>query len=74
MNNINYKEYKSWNGYTFDDDEFIEKSGFVEIRSFNFQEKDEEFNVCIGKIGNDFYYYKDNYGKIWADDLGKINE
>lgn len=70
--NIDFKSFKSWNGYTLKESEFVEKTGFVEIRSFNFQTKDNEYNVTIGKIGDEIWYYKDNYGDIWYDDIGKV--
>jgi hypothetical protein len=69
---IDFKSFETWSGYTFEEWEFIKKTGFVEIRSFSFETRDDIYGVVIGKIGNDVYYYKDNYGKIWYDDFGKV--
>lgn len=70
--NINYKEFESWDGFQFEELEFLKKTGFVELKSFNCDTRDEDRNVCIGKIGNEVWYYREVYGRIWHDDFGRI--
>lgn len=70
--NIDYKEFTSWNGYTVEEFEFLEKTGFVESRVFAFETRDDYFEVHIGKIGDEVWYYQDDFGKIWIDNIGKV--
>ena len=70
--NIDPKTFKSYDGYKFDESEFIEKTGFKVIKEFSISCRDDDYNFAIGKIDGELYWYQSNWGSIWKHDFGKI--
>lgn len=67
--NLDFKTYKSYNGYTVDETEFIGNTEFNIIKDFPMTCGDDDVTIAFGRIGDGrLWYYRSNWGRIWITD------
>jgi hypothetical protein len=59
---------------TTPENDFVKYIGFKELKSWDVSGRDDCVEIHIGKVGNRYFWYRDNSCKVWYDDWGFLDE